>query len=94
MKLMNEDYSYNYSKFYGKRDVIFSLIGSAMPRINSKIENQVDTFKSANGEYVDLTRVDILEQVKLGKMLPVEESKITIPSLSQKEWSKKVGRNI
>lgn len=73
---MNQDYSYNYTKFYGKTGTIFTIIGSKGEQVNSNISNFIDTFKTEHGEYVELKRFDILEQVNLGKMLPVKESEI------------------
>lgn len=77
MKLMNEDYSYNYTKFYGKTGGVFKIIGSRSEKINSRIENTIDAFITECGEYIEIKRDVILEQVKKGKMLPVIESIIT-----------------
>lgn len=94
MRLMEDDYSYNYTQFYGKTGAIFTLVGSSMPKVNSRIENTVDSFKTVLGEFIELTRVEILEQVNKGKMMPVEESRIKTVVMDSKEWGKKAGRGI
>lgn len=85
MKLMQDDYSYNYTQFYGKTGTIFTITGSRGEKSNSNISNFIDTFKSEHGEYIELKRVDILEQVKLGKMKPVLQSKIELKQYSKKD---------
>lgn len=74
--LLNDDYSYNYTKFYGKNGDIFTIVGSKSLDINAKTLRTIDTFKTALGSYLELERVIILEKVKEGFMKPVENSEI------------------
>lgn len=91
---MNQDYSYNYTQFYGKKNVVFTLIGTRSERINSTLMNTIDEFVSINGDYCELKRSAILEQVENGKMQPVLESEIKVKSVDSKSWEKIKGRNI
>lgn len=93
MKLLNNDGSYNYNTFKGERGT-WRLIGVKCHVNHTNPLLCMDTFKSNTGEYMDVKREKVFEQMALGKIHPVEDSLIKIPNLSQKEWSKKVGRNI
>lgn len=74
--LLNDDYSYNYSQFYGKDGSIFTIVGSRSPDVYSKPLNTVDMFKTVLGTFIELERSIILQKVKEGLMKPVEASEI------------------
>lgn len=88
MKLLNQDFSFNYTQFYGKTGTIFTLIGSRGEKINSTIQNTIDTFKTEFGEYIELKRSETMEQVNHGKMLPVLASQIISKNIPAKEYNK------
>jgi len=86
-KLINKNYSYNYTSFKGANGV-WKLVGVEG---DGKTEDCIDTFKSTKGEYIERSRKKIKELSDQGKIIPIEESLITIAPYNKKEWDKKVG---
>lgn len=91
MKLITKEGEYKYSKFYGKNNVIFKLT-SIECKENCKVLSCMDSFITPNGTIVELKRKDIVEQVELGKMLPVIGSEIEIPKYDKKKFDIALGR--
>lgn len=77
-KLLSDYGEYFYTAYYGKNDVIFSIIGTKAAVNAKNCLSCVDTFKSdKKGTIVEIKREEILAQVKLGKMKPVLDSLIS-----------------
>jgi hypothetical protein len=89
-KVLSPDYSYNYRSFIAN-EVKYTLVGSKS-ETNEKVNLSEDCFLDESGKYHTIVREMIMQRQKEKKIQPVEESKITIPTISQKEWSKKAGR--
>lgn len=86
MKLLNKDFSYNYSSF-SANGKIYRLVGTKCEEYE-KPNLCEDCFVDEDGKFLTIVRQIIMDRQKEKKITPVIHSLIAIKSHDKKEWGK------
>lgn len=73
---IDSTYTYNYRQFTGKNGIVWTLIRTVSPKVNSKVENCIDTFGGSNGAVTEKVRKEVRESYLAGNITAVEGSEI------------------
>ncbi len=92
MKLLNNDGSYNYSKFAGDKGT-WMITGSRSQTNHTNPFLCIDSFRNDKGETMEVKREIVFEQMSNGKIRPVEESLIKAVNIPKKEWDKYITKS-